>query len=158
MSRYRTRSPRGATVPATRRPALPVAAPVAALLAALVTALVAVLAIPAAGIAAARPADARVASRHPRTAVAAFHAPHPGGSGGGGGQVISGGHAAGVQGRSGAGRSNQNLNGMQAPTFVIGQTQQAMTGVGGYSGQALVCGSRPAVCLAGQNMPTHFRS
>ncbi|KAA9378129.1 hypothetical protein F5972_14580 [Microbispora cellulosiformans] len=125
-------------------------------MAALLATLAAVLATPAAGIAAAQPAAAQVASPHPRTAVAAFHAPRPGG--GGGGQIISGGQATGAQGRSGAGRSNQNLNGLQAPTFVIGQTQQVMTGVGGYAGQALVCGSRPAVCLAGQNMPTHFRS
>ncbi|WP_182880921.1 hypothetical protein [Microbispora sp. H10949] len=99
----------------------------------------------------------RVASHRPRTAAPAFHAPHPGG-GGGGGQVISGGRAAGAQGRSGAGRSNQNLNGLQAPTFVMGRTQHVVTDVGGYAGQALVCGSRPAVCLVGQNMPTHFRS
>ncbi|GAA4190518.1 hypothetical protein GCM10023074_07360 [Microbispora amethystogenes] len=168
MSRYRTRSPRGAIVPATdlapvtttvpaiRRPALaprPVAPPVAAFLAAFLAA----MAIPAAGIATARPAAAQVTSPHVRTAATAFHAPHPGG-GGGGGQIISGGQATGAQGRSGAGRSNQNFNGLQAPTFVIGRTQQVMTGVGGYAGQALVCGSRPAVCLAGQNMPTHFRS
>ncbi|WP_111697590.1 hypothetical protein [Microbispora triticiradicis] len=100
-------------------------------------------------------AGVRVASHRPRTAAAAFHAPHPGG---GGGQVISGGRAAGAQGRSGAGRSNQNLNGLQAPTFVMGRTQHVVTDVGGYAGQALVCGSRPAVCLVGQNMPTHFRS
>ncbi|MEU8195144.1 hypothetical protein AB0C10_15330 [Microbispora amethystogenes] len=142
------------TVPAIRRLALalalaprPVAPPVAAFLAAMV--------IPAAGIATAQPSAAQVASPHPRTAATAFHAPHPGG---GGGQIISGGQATGAQGRSGAGRSNQNFNGLQAPTFVIGRTQQVMTGVGGYAGQALVCGSRPAVCLAGQNMPTHFRS
>ncbi|TLP60573.1 hypothetical protein [Microbispora triticiradicis] len=152
------------------------APPAAALLTALVPVLVSVLVIPA-GSAAAQPTTARVsaaqsagvqlarmhsagvrvASHRPRTAAAAFHAPHPGG-GGGGGQVISGGRAAGAQGRSGAGRSNQNLNGLQAPTFVMGRTQHVVTDVGGYAGQALVCGSRPAVCLVGQNMPTHFRS
>lgn len=202
MSRYRTRSPRGAvvlatdpardtatipargtaTVPAIRRPAPTpapapaMAPPAASLLTALtpvlVSVLVSVLVIPA-GSAAAQPTTARVsaalsarmqsagvrvASHHPRTAAAAFHAPHPGGGGGGGGQVISGGRAAGAQGRSGAGRSNQNLNGLQAPTFVMGRTQHVVTDVGGYAGQALVCGSRPAVCLVGQNMPTHFRS
>ncbi|MEU6431826.1 hypothetical protein ABZ860_38505 [Microbispora sp. NPDC046973] len=110
---------------------------------------VAALVITAAA-AVAQPAIARVAPHHPRQGLTAFRSPGPGG---GGGQVVKGGRAGGAQGRSGAGRFNQNVTGVIAPTFVRGQAQQAITDHGGFEVQSAFCGSQPDICWLGQNMP-----
>ncbi|WP_143737624.1 hypothetical protein [Microbispora sp. GKU 823] len=136
MSRSRARDPRDTKVLAM------VLAPRRLAMAALV--------ITAVGTAAAQPAIARVAPHHARAGHAALRDPGPGG---GGGQVIKGGRAGGGQGRSGAGRFNQNLTGVIAPTFVKGQAQQAITDQGGFEVQSAFCGSQPDICLLGQNMP-----
>ncbi|MGI5157837.1 hypothetical protein [Microbispora sp. CA-102843] len=141
MSRSRTRDPRDtkalAMGLATRRLAM------------------AALVITAAGIAAAQPAIARVTPHHSRGGLTALRNPGPGG---GSGQVIKGGRAAGGQGRSGAGRFNQNLTGVISPTFVKGQAQQAITDQGAFEVQSAFCGSQPNSCLLGQNMPVRHGS
>ncbi|WP_169946780.1 hypothetical protein [Microbispora sp. H11081] len=111
----------------------------------------AALVIMVVGSAAAQPASARVAPRHPQQGLTAFRAPGPGG--GGGGQVISGGLAGGAQAQSGQGYSNQSLTGVISPTFVQGRAQQAITDQGGFEVQSTYCGSEPDSCLVGQNMP-----
>ncbi|MEU6411582.1 hypothetical protein [Microbispora sp. NPDC046933] len=143
MSRSRARDPRDtkllapvlATVVTSRRLAL------------------AALVITAAGIAAAQPAIARVTPHHPREGLTALRNPGPGG-----GQVIKGGRAAGGQGRSGAGRFNQNLTGVISPTFVRGQAQQAITDQGSFDVQSAFCGAQPDSCLLGQNLPIRWKS
>ena len=137
MSRSRVRGPRSskvfATALATRRLTL------------------AALVIMVVGSAAAQPASARVAPRHPQQGLTASRTPGPGG--GGGGQVISGGLAGAGQGQSGQGFSNQSLNGVISPSFVQGRAQQAITDQGGFEVQSTYCGSEPDSCLVGQNMP-----
>ncbi len=72
--------------------------------------------------------------------------------------MIRGGRAGGSQSRSGAGRSNQSLTGAIAPTFIRGQSQQAMTKTGSIDLQAAFCGSQPTICAMGQNMPIRWKN
>ncbi|MBE3008434.1 hypothetical protein IL992_04435 [Microbispora sp. NEAU-D428] len=137
MSRYWTRSPGDTAVLTARRLAL------------------AALVIPATGICAAQPATGRVAPLPVRERLAAFRVHGPGG---GGGQVIEGGRASGSQSRSGAGRSNQSLNGAVAPAFVMGQSQQPIVKTRSLDLQAAFCGSQPTTCAMGQNMPIRWRN
>ncbi|MEV4457774.1 hypothetical protein [Microbispora sp. NPDC049633] len=73
--------------------------------------------------------------------------------GGGGEQVASGGSARARQSKSGNGRFNQNLNGVFAPTFMIGQQQTGITNGGRISTQGAFCGPGPRLCKIWQNMP-----
>ncbi|MGW5260334.1 hypothetical protein ACWEQG_05115 [Microbispora sp. NPDC004025] len=73
--------------------------------------------------------------------------------GGGGEQVASGGSARARQAKSGNGRFNQNLNGVFAPTFMIGQQQTGITNGGRISTQGAFCGPGPRLCKIWQNMP-----
>ncbi|MEV7804233.1 hypothetical protein AB0O28_14930 [Microbispora sp. NPDC088329] len=75
------------------------------------------------------------------------------GHGGGGGQVAAGGTAAARQLNSGNGKFNQNLNGVFAPTFMIGQQQTGITNGGRISTQGAFCGPGPKHCKIWQNMP-----
>ncbi|MEU8178281.1 hypothetical protein AB0C14_35895 [Microbispora hainanensis] len=75
------------------------------------------------------------------------------GHGDGGGQVASGGTATARQFKSGNGRFNQNLNGVFAPTFMIGQQQTGITNGGRISTQGAFCGPGPRKCNIRQNMP-----
>ncbi|MEU6424490.1 hypothetical protein ABZ860_01235 [Microbispora sp. NPDC046973] len=137
MSRYWTRPPVDTVVLTARRLAL------------------AALMIPATGICVAQPATAHVTPPPAREGLAAFRVHGPGG---GGGQVIRGGRASGVQSRSGAGRFNQSLNGTVAPTFVMGQSQEPITKTRSLDLQAAFCGSQPTTCALGQNMPIRWKS
>ncbi|WP_182905896.1 hypothetical protein [Microbispora sp. H13382] len=94
------------------------------------------------------------------SASPAAHSAHRGaahvvtGNGGGGGeQVASGGSARARQSKSGNGRFNQNLNGVFAPTFMIGQQQTGITNGGRVSTQGAFCGPGPRLCKIWQNMP-----
>nr|WP_189183080.1 hypothetical protein [Microbispora rosea] len=73
---------------------------------------------------------------------------------GAGSQVAAGGTAAARQVKSGNGRFNQNLNGVYAPTFMIGQQQTGITNGGRISTQGVFCGPGPRQCKVWQNMPT----
>ncbi|MEN3537165.1 hypothetical protein AAH991_18770 [Microbispora sp. ZYX-F-249] len=73
--------------------------------------------------------------------------------GGGGEQVASGGSARARQANSGNGKFNQNLNGVFAPTFMIGQQQTGITNGGRISTQGAFCGPGPRLCKVWQNMP-----
>ncbi|WP_169950068.1 hypothetical protein [Microbispora sp. H11081] len=73
--------------------------------------------------------------------------------GGGGEQVASGGSARARQSQSGNGKFNQNLNGVFAPTFMIGQQQTGITNGGRISTQGVFCGPGPRLCKVWQNMP-----
>lgn len=75
------------------------------------------------------------------------------GHGGGGGQVAAGGTATARQLQSGNGKFNQNLNGVFAPTFMIGQQQTGITNGGRISTQGAFCGPGPRKCKIWQNMP-----
>ncbi|GIH62912.1 hypothetical protein Msi02_37290 [Microbispora siamensis] len=75
------------------------------------------------------------------------------GHGGGGGQVAAGGTATARQFQSGNGKFNQNLNGVFAPTFMIGQQQTGITNGGRISTQGAFCGPGPRKCKIWQNMP-----
>lgn len=75
------------------------------------------------------------------------------GHGGGGGQVAAGGTATARQLKSGNGKFNQNLNGVFAPTFMIGQQQTGITNGGRISTQGAFCGPGPRKCKIWQNMP-----
>lgn len=75
------------------------------------------------------------------------------GHGDGGGQVASGGTATARQLKSGNGKFNQNLNGVFAPTFMIGQQQTGITNGGRISTQGAFCGPGPRKCKIWQNMP-----
>ncbi|MEU6426809.1 hypothetical protein ABZ860_13025 [Microbispora sp. NPDC046973] len=72
---------------------------------------------------------------------------------GGEGQVASGGTATARQLKSGNGKFNQNLNGVFAPTFMIGQQQTGITNGGRISTQGAFCGPGPRKCKIWQNMP-----
>ncbi|MEU6412031.1 hypothetical protein [Microbispora sp. NPDC046933] len=72
---------------------------------------------------------------------------------GGGGQVAAGGTATARQLKSGNGKFNQNLNGVFAPTFMIGQQQTGITNGGRISTQGAFCGPGPRLCKIWQNMP-----
>ncbi|MGI5156542.1 hypothetical protein [Microbispora sp. CA-102843] len=75
------------------------------------------------------------------------------GHGGGGGQVAAGGMATAKQFKSGNGKFNQNLNGVFAPTFMMGQQQTGITNGGRISTQGAFCGPGPRKCRIWQNMP-----
>ncbi|MBX6168489.1 MAG: hypothetical protein IRY84_12735 [Thermobispora bispora] len=79
---------------------------------------------------------------------------HGGGRGGNAGsQVAAGGTATARQLKSGNGRFNQNLNGVYAPTFMVGQQQTGITNGGRISTQGAFCGPGPRQCKVWQNMP-----
>ncbi|MFG1826043.1 hypothetical protein ACGFIJ_26480 [Microbispora bryophytorum] len=96
-------------------------------------------------------ASARLPGRAPMKATG------HGGHGDRGGQVAAGGTATARQLKSGNGRFNQNLNGVFAPTFMIGQQQTGITNGGRISTQGVFCGPGPRKCKVWQNMPITSR-